>query len=74
LIHLKEAWAIVERMGHAEGIAAIGRVFGQILAAGGQADRARMVLGRSATAYRKLGRNAEAEQVEALINNLGSQA
>ncbi|HME23578.1 MAG TPA: CHAT domain-containing protein [Acetobacteraceae bacterium] len=70
---LAEAWAILERIGRAEGIAVVGRRFGRILATGGQTDDARVVLSRSADAFHKLGRDAEARQVEALIRDLGSQ-
>jgi hypothetical protein len=70
---LVEAWAIVQRTGRAEGIAIIGERFGQVLAALDQTDDARVVLGRSADAYQKLGRDAEAKQVETLIRGLGSR-
>ena len=60
-------------MGRAEGIAAIGGVFGQILAAMGQTEEARAVLGQSAEALRLLGRGQEAEQVEAQIRDLPPQ-
>jgi tetratricopeptide (TPR) repeat protein len=69
---LAEAWEILQRAGQAEGTAVLGSTFGQILANMGRKDEAREVLGRSAAAYRKLGRNAEAEQVEALIRDMGS--
>ena len=52
------------RLGRAEGIAVIGATFGQILAAYGQPNDARAVLQRSAEMFRKLGRNADAKQVE----------
>ena len=66
-----EAYEIVFRFGRAEGIAVIGTLFAQILAAYGERDEALTVLRRSAEMYRKLGRDAGAEEAEALIRGLG---
>jgi hypothetical protein len=64
------AYAIVERLGRAQGIAVIGTVFGQILAAQGEPDVARRVLQRSAEMYRVMGLTNDAQAVEELIRKL----
>jgi hypothetical protein len=66
-----EAYNIVSRLGRAEGIAVIGPIVGQILAANNQPDEARDVLRRSAEMHRKLGREGNARKVEDLIRQLG---
>jgi hypothetical protein len=65
-----EAYNIVSQLGRAEGIAVIGKVLGQILAENDQPDEARSVLRRSIEMYRKLGRDADAQQVEDLLRTL----
>ncbi len=67
---LIEAWGILGKHGRAEGIGAVGSIFGQVLTAAGAISEAREVLGHSAAAFRQLGRETEAEQVEALIAQL----
>jgi hypothetical protein len=66
-----EAYEIVSKLGRAEGIAVIGAVAGQILAASKETERARAVLQHSAEMYRRLGRGEEASGVELLIQQLG---
>ena len=66
-----EAYAIVERLGRAEGIAVIGTAFGQILAVQEESDEARRVLRRSAEMYRMMGLTNDARAVEELIRKLG---
>lgn len=69
---LVEAYDILIRLGRAEGIAAIGLTYGDILKAVGETDKARTVLARSANIFRKLGRTADAEVAEERISQLGS--
>jgi hypothetical protein len=64
---LAEAWSLFTRLGRADGIAAIGEIFGQVLVAAGQRDQAIAILRRSVEAYRKLGREERAHEVEALV-------
>jgi tetratricopeptide (TPR) repeat protein len=66
-----EAYAIVQRLGRAEGIAVIGQVLGQILAASGELDQAHQVLRGSAEMYSRLGRTEDAQEVERMIRELG---
>ncbi len=51
----------------------VGETLGQLLGAFGHKEEARTVLGRSAEAYRKLGRDQEAEQVEATIRDIDAE-
>jgi hypothetical protein len=67
---IAEAYAIVRQMGRAEGIAAIGERFGQMLAANGHRENGLEVLRRSAATYRQLGRNNDAAEVETLIRQI----
>src|SRR5712692_9155079 len=64
---LVEAWQIFTQMDRAEGIAAVGQVLGPLCTQAGAPSEAREMLRRSAAAYRKLGREAEAQRVEELI-------
>ncbi len=65
-----EAWSIFDRLDQADGIAAVGAVMGQILAANDRREAALAVLGRCAGARRKLGRVADAEAVEGMMREL----
>lgn len=62
-----EAYALVERMGRAEGIAAIGSVHGQLLIAAGMRHEGLAVLERSVEELVKLGRDGDAEHLRTLI-------
>jgi tetratricopeptide (TPR) repeat protein len=66
-----EAYNINSKLGRADGIAVVGMVLGQILAAGGQLEAARLVLQRSAEMFLKLGQEKHAEEAEDLIRQLG---
>jgi hypothetical protein len=68
--HLVEAWRFVLEVDRAEGIAVIGEELGQLLAQADRKDDAREVLLRSADAYRKLGREAEAQKLDELVAQL----
>jgi tetratricopeptide (TPR) repeat protein len=65
-----EAWTILDGLDEADGIATVGPVMGQILAAAGQREEALAVLARCAGARRKLGRIAGAEAVEGMMREL----
>ena|SRR6266436_1817891 len=65
-----EAYAIMSKLGRAEGIAVIGQLVGQILAANNEPEEARAVLRRSAEMYRKLGREDDAKEADDLIRRL----
>ena len=67
---IAEGYAIMRQLGRAEGIATVGKLFGQILVAGGQRDDGLEVLRRSAAAHRQLGREGDAAKVEALIRQI----
>jgi hypothetical protein len=51
--------------------AVVGMVLGQILAAGGQPEHARLVLQRSAEMFLKLGQEDSAREAVDLIRRLG---
>ncbi|MGF3024799.1 hypothetical protein ACQVP2_18495 [Methylobacterium aquaticum] len=65
--NLAEAYRLAEHLGHAEAIAAIGALFGQVLSQAGAQTEAVTVLARAASAHRKLGREAQAAEIDALI-------
>ncbi len=69
LPRMAEAFRIVVRLGRADGIAAIGSILGQSLAAR-QDPEAREVLQLAADMFRKLGRNSEAKQLDEIIADL----
>jgi hypothetical protein len=71
LPRIVEAYEIVSKLERAEGIAAIGTVLGQILAANDQPEDARLVLQRSAEMFLKLGQEKHARAAEDLIRQLG---
>jgi tetratricopeptide (TPR) repeat protein len=66
-----EAYSIVERLGQADGMAVIGTLLGQIIAAAGEPDEARRILRRSAEIYRTMGQATKAQEVEELMRELG---
>ena len=53
----------MSKLGRAEGIAVIGQLVGQILAANETSDDARQVLRRSAEMFRKLGHEGDAKRL-----------
>jgi hypothetical protein len=68
---LQDAWSLFLRHGRAEGIAVVGALYGQFLAVI-EPDEAPAVFRQSTAAFRKLGRDAEAEQVEAMLRDLNN--
>jgi hypothetical protein len=67
---LEEAWPLIVKLGHPNGIAAIGGVFGQLLVEADLLDEARNVLGQAAAALRKLDQDARAAQIEAKMADI----
>ncbi|MBI3269775.1 MAG: CHAT domain-containing protein [Planctomycetes bacterium] len=61
---------IFEAIGRAEGIAVVGSLLGRILALLGRRDPARHMLERSCAALRQLGREDEAKELVAIIEEL----
>ena len=59
------------KLGRADSIAVIGTVLREILAAGENPAEAFAVLQRSADMHSKLRQQAEAQEIESLINKLG---
>jgi tetratricopeptide (TPR) repeat protein len=66
-----EAYDIMSKLGRADGIAVIGMVFGQMLAASGNPEEARHALRRSAEMFLKLGQEDHAKAAYDLIQQLG---
>jgi tetratricopeptide (TPR) repeat protein len=64
---LEQAYLLVERVGQLDGISAIGTTWGPLLAATGRRDEGVAVLRRAEAGWRQLGRQREADTVEALI-------
>jgi hypothetical protein len=69
-----EAWPLIVKLGRPDGIAFLGGVFGQFLAAADLPDEACNVLGPTAAAYRKLGRAAQAAEVEAMMADINNRS
>ena len=63
---LAESFAILTRMGRADGIGHVGLLLAQVLAAGGHPDRAGEVLDQAEAAFVTLGQEAGAKQVRTL--------
>ena len=68
-----EAYSSMVQLGRADAIAVIGMRMGQVRAASQQPHDAREVLNRSAAMFRKLGREPEAGQAEALMRQLNPE-
>ncbi|MGJ4927878.1 CHAT domain-containing protein [Bradyrhizobium sp. HKCCYLS2038] len=65
---MAEAYAIVLRLGQADGIAVVGATLGRILAARGETcGEAREILQRSASTFRRMGLESKAREVEEII-------
>ena len=67
---IPEAYAIFDKLGRLDGIAAIGVTYGQLLIGAGLRDEGFAVLRRSADGFRQLGREQDAARVEALIEEI----
>jgi hypothetical protein len=69
LSRLAESWDILLKIGRADGIAAVGQLYGQVLAS---TDRAKAVsvLRTSLEAFQRLGMTAQAEKVAGLLKSL----
>ena len=64
---IAKAYSLVSEMGRLEGIAVIGRLFGQLLVRNGQPEIGLAVLQRSLDGFRQLGREQSAQQTEKLL-------
>jgi tetratricopeptide (TPR) repeat protein len=67
---LSESYDILCRLGRADGVAAVGMRYGQVLAAADEPDEALAVLKRSVEIFRKLGQEADAKKFEEIIARL----
>ncbi len=70
---LTRAFELAAQMGRAEGIAVVGAYHGQSLVAAGKRNDGLAVLHMSADAFKKLGRDAEAAEVEQIIQQIENQ-
>jgi tetratricopeptide (TPR) repeat protein len=68
---LMDGYNVFLRIGRLDAICAVGWALGEALAMGGQRDVARQYLQRSIDGFHKLGRAADAGQVEGLLQQLG---
>ena len=66
LDELSESFTINSKLKRIDGIAYVGSLLGQVLAMVGYAKEAVDVLGQSAAAFKKMGRNEEHEQIKGL--------
>lgn len=67
---LAESWKINSKIGRIDGIAHVGALWGQVLAAAGQTAEALEVLGTSEAAFRRIGWTQPADQVAGVIAQL----
>ncbi|NMQ20210.1 tetratricopeptide repeat protein [Candidatus Competibacter phosphatis] len=70
--HLQESYAILLKLGRLDGIIYVGLDLGQLLCAGGAKEEGMAILSRSRDGFRKLGQEAQARQVQALLDSLSS--
>ena len=70
--HLQESYAILLKLGRLDGIIYVGLDLGQLLCAGGAKEEGMAILSRSRDGFRKLGQEALARQVQALLDSLSS--
>ena len=69
-LHLQESYAILLKLGRLDGIIYVGLDLGQFLCAIGEKEQGAAVLSRSRDGFRKLGQEAQARQVQALLDSL----
>ncbi len=67
---LEESFTLLKKLQRADGIAFVGMLFGQVLAAAGRVDEAVTVLDQSAAAFEKLKWADQAAQVHELIKSI----
>ncbi|MFO1421627.1 MAG: CHAT domain-containing protein [Candidatus Competibacteraceae bacterium] len=70
LPRLLESYAILLKLGRLDGIIYVGLDLGQFLCAIGEKEQGAAVLSRSRDGFRKLGQEAQARQVQALLDSL----
>ncbi|TWB29656.1 hypothetical protein FBZ88_10378 [Nitrospirillum bahiense] len=61
-----ESYDLYQRIGRADGVAVVGALFGQILAAAGQTEEALSVLDQAADAYTTLGESQHVEHIRTI--------
>jgi len=71
---LAESYGIIRQLGHADGMANVGTLFGQVLAAAGLPEEALTVLDEAATAFAKLQHAQGLAQIRALQNEIRKAA
>ncbi|MGH8582740.1 MAG: hypothetical protein ACREWG_08095 [Gammaproteobacteria bacterium] len=67
---LAEAYAIVEGLQEAQGLAHVGRLYGQVLCAAGERARGHAVLEKAAGAFTLLGQDDEAQAIQTIARGL----
>lgn len=70
LPRLEEAWALFGRTGRIEGLAAVGTVYGQLLAVQGDGEAARGILAAAKHGWASLGQEEYARKIDALLAKL----
>ena len=70
LPHLEEAWAVFGRTGRVEGMAAVGTVYGQLLAANGDLNTAREILAAAKHGWNTVGQPQYATKIDTLLAKL----
>jgi hypothetical protein len=70
--HLQESYAILLKLGRLDGIIYVGLDLGRFLCDIGAKEQGMAVLSRSRDGFRKLGQEAQARRVQALLDSLSS--
>ncbi len=70
LPRLEEAWSLFGRTGRIEGLAAVGTVYGQLLASKGELDTAREILAAAKHGWTTLGQDEYARKIDILLAKL----
>ena len=72
LPRLAESWDLVNKIGHAEGIAFVGQLLGALLSAGNRPE-AMAMLQSSKEAYLRLGRDQKAGEIDRMLEKLSEE-
>ncbi len=67
---LAQSYAIVEGLHDAQGLAYVGKLYGQLLCASGEQARGRVVLEKAVGAFALLGQDDEAQAIQKIIREL----
>ncbi|MBO3737628.1 tetratricopeptide repeat protein [Actinoplanes sp. NEAU-H7] len=73
LPNLVTAFQMFSKLQRSVGVAVVGSIFGQILAAFGESELARQILGKSLDAARKIGSPALVEQISASLHGIDAE-